>query len=112
MTQSSTGSQANFDEGAAQSLIGKRVLVGLTRCNQAGDVVGYEQFHGAIVRVSASEGIIVQVHNSGEERWLPPDLSRLEAASPGSYRLKSTGEVVVDPDLLSTWTVYPPSSKS
>jgi len=112
MTESSSGPQAHYNESDAQALIGKRVLVGLTHRNQADEVVGYEQFHGEIIRVSESQGIIVQVHNSSEERWLPPDLSRLEAASPGNYRLKSTGEVVVDPDFLATWTVYPPSSKS
>jgi hypothetical protein len=33
-----------------------------------------------------------------------------QPAPPGEYRLKSTGEIVVDPDLLSTWTIRRPGS--
>jgi hypothetical protein len=47
----------------------------------------------------------VQLSN-GKKRWLPPDLSQLKPADPGNYRLKSTEEVVIDPDYLSVWTVY------
>jgi hypothetical protein len=28
-----------------------------------------------------------------------------EQASPGEYRLRSTSEVVIDPDFITTWTV-------
>ena len=112
MGDSSTEWQPYYDESEAQSLIGKRVLVGLTYRNQAEEVLRVEQFHGKVIRVSKSEGIIVLLGTSNEERWLPPDLSRLEVASPGEYRLRSTGEVVVDPDYLATWTVYPPASNS
>lgn len=99
--------QPYYDEAEAKALLGKRILVGLTRRNHADEVVGHEQFHGTITRVSERDGITVLVHGSNEERWLPPDLSSIEAASPGEYRLKSTGEVVADPDYLAAWTVYP-----
>jgi hypothetical protein len=38
--------------------------------------------------------------------FLPLDLEALRPAPPGSYTLRSSGEVVVDPDLLSAWTVH------
>jgi hypothetical protein len=97
-----------FDEDEAKATIGKHLLVGVTHRNHAEEITGIEQFHGEIIRASHSVGIILRLSGSTEERWVPPDLSRLETAAPGNYRLKVTGEVVVNPDLLSTWTVYPP----
>lgn len=44
----------------------------------------------------------------GEIFWLPPDVGPFQDAKPGEYKLRSTGEVVVDPDLLATWTVNNP----
>ena len=102
--------QPYFDEKEAKAIIGKHLLVGVTHRNYSDEVTGVEQFHGEIIRASREEGIILRLSGSGEERWVPPDLSRLEQADPGEYRLKSTGEVVVNPDFLSTWTVYPPDS--
>lgn len=99
-----------FDDKEAKDLIGKHLLVGVTRRNHQDEVVGLEQFHGEIIRASREEGIIIRLSGSTEERWVPPDLSRLEPAPPGNYRLKASGEVVVDPDFLSTWTVYPPKN--
>lgn len=99
-----------FEDEEAKGIIGKRLLVGVTRRNHQDEVVGSEQFHGEIVRATREEGIIIRVSGSAEERWVPPDLSRLEPAPPGHYKLKGSGEVVVDPDYLSTWTVYPPKT--
>jgi len=97
-----------FDEEEAKAIIGKRLLVGVTHRNHNDEVTGLEQFHGEIIRASREEGIILRLSGSGEERWVPPDLSRLEPAAPGQYKLKGSGETVTDPDLLSMWTVYPP----
>lgn len=96
-----------FDEEEAKSIIGKHLLVGVTHRNRSEEITGVEQFHGEIIRASREEGIIVLVSGSGEERWVPPDLSRLEPAVPANYKIKSTGEIVVNPDYLSMWTVYP-----
>ena len=97
-----------FDEEKAKAIIGKHLLVGVTHRNHRDEVTGIEQFHGEIIRASREGGIILRISGTGEERWVPPDLSRLETAAPGNYRLKGSGEVVVDPDFLSTWAVYPP----
>jgi hypothetical protein len=110
MTESTSANwEPRFDDEDAKAIVGKHLLVGVTYRNRNEEVTGLEQFHGEIIRASREEGIIVRLSGSGEERWVPPDLSRLEPAGPGNYRLKATGEVVADPDLLSTWTVYPPT---
>jgi hypothetical protein len=101
--------EPHFGDDEAKAVIGKRLLVGVAYRNHTEEVTGIEQFHGEIIRASREEGIIVRLSGSGEERWVPPDLSRLEPAAPGNYRLKGSGEVVVDPDFLSAWTVYSPS---
>jgi len=64
-------------------------------------------FHGRVARASTAEGVILQTA-SGEEIWLPPDFDSYHPADPGEYRLRSTGEVVVNPDYTATWTVWPP----
>jgi hypothetical protein len=53
-------------------------------------------------------GIAVELSDSGDVFWLPPEPSALNHAPPGEYRFRSTGEVVVDPDLMTTWTVTAP----
>ncbi|MBC9071768.1 hypothetical protein IAI53_07290 [Thauera sp. CAU 1555] len=100
--------QPYFDDEEAKALIGKHLLVGVTHRNHADEIIGMEQFHGEIVRATRDEGIVLRLEASGEERLLPPDLSRLEQAAPGNFRLKASGEVVENPDFVSTWTVYPP----
>jgi hypothetical protein len=48
-------------------------------------------------------GLVAQT--PGSFYWLPPDGRAFEEAPPGEYRLRSTGEVVIDPDYLATWTI-------
>ncbi|MGH2907322.1 MAG: hypothetical protein ACRDKI_11220 [Solirubrobacterales bacterium] len=49
-------------------------MVGITRLTAKDELIGQEQFFGT-----------------------------LEQAAPGEYTLKSTGEVLVDPEFISTW---------
>ena len=93
-----------FSEGAACDLIGRRVIVGITENAHDGRLIRRHQFHGRIVRATRAEGIVLQ-SPSGEELKLPPDLRTFFGARAGEYRFKSTGEVVTDPDLQTTWTV-------
>ena len=34
---------------------------------------------------------------------LPPDPSLIQPAPPGEYRMRSTGEVITNPDFITTW---------
>ena len=36
---------------------------------------------------------------------LPPDITAIEVAAKGEYYLKSTGEIVVNPDYVAIWTI-------
>lgn len=99
--------QPDFDETAAQKLVGKYVLVGVTYTDDRDNPVDQEQFHGRILRANAEEGVVI-LRASGEEMRLPPFLKAFEPARPGEYRLRSTGEVVVDPDFTCTWFVRRP----
>lgn len=95
-----------FDQERARSMVGKHVIVGLTYCDHNDVVLERVQFHGELIGVD--EQLITIKLNNSEEVTLPPDLSAFTEAPPGEYRLRSTGEVVTDPDLLAQWTIQKP----
>lgn len=101
-----------MDQELAASFIGKYILVGMTYLDHDENLVGQKQFHGHIVRINEREGIVVKLGDSGDEYKLPPDLDSLQPAPEGEYRLRSTGEVIVDPDLLTTWTINKPKPEA
>jgi hypothetical protein len=90
-----------------RSYIGKHLLVGITYYGNDGHPLRQVQVHGDIVRVD-KQAITMRLHGSDDEFTLPLDLDSLRTAPEGEYRLRSTGEVVVNPDLLSTWEVRCP----
>jgi hypothetical protein len=63
--------------------------------------------HGDVVRADR-QGIVVRLRGSGEDFELPPDPSQFHEAPRGRYRLRSTGEAVIDPDYTTTWTLKEP----
>ncbi len=93
--------------------MGKYALVGLTFLDAEGNVVSQAQRHGRLVELDEQDGISIRFVAHGEA-WdgelyrLPPDLRPVADAPPGEYRLRSTGEVVVDPDVTITWTIANP----
>src|SRR5437763_1251331 len=101
-----------FSEAAANALMGKRVLVGLTRLTHDGRLIRHDQYHGRIVRANLTEGIVLQTPAGGELK-LPPDLRPFFGARRGQYTFRSSGEVVTDPDLQITWTyrLHPPTER-
>jgi hypothetical protein len=96
------------DDAEAAMFIGKHALVGLTFVNADGTLRKQVQVHGRITAVDESV-ITMRLHGSDEEFTLPPDLESFEPAEPGEYRLRTTGEVVVNPDLLASWTITAPA---
>jgi hypothetical protein len=92
-----------FSGAAARDLIGKSIIVGITYEDHARRPVRQEQYHGTITRLSLQEGIVI-LTASGAERTLPPDLRSVLRTKPGPYRLRSTGEVVADAELQTSWT--------
>ena len=87
-----------LDDAKAEEMIGKVVLVGVTRYGGDGQVKGLEQYAGTVLRISADEGVVLADENDGHERYLPPMLDQYQPAEPGEYRMRTSGMIVVDPD--------------
>jgi hypothetical protein len=87
-------------------IIGKHVLVGMTYLDSKGDLIEQKQKHGVIVRAD-DEAVYVRAWDSEDVFWLPPRLESFHEAETGEYRLRETGEIVTDPDLLATYEIRP-----
>jgi hypothetical protein len=98
-----------FDESLAAALVGRYLLVGITYVDSNEKVLEKKQIHGRVIRASMTDGIVLKLEPSGEEFALPPSTESISPADPGEYRLRSTGEVVVDPDFTCTWLVKDPA---
>lgn len=88
-----------------QSLIDKILLIGITVLDQSNQPIAQIQVFGPIQSIDG-DGIVIIRNGTQAEFVIPPDFENLSPAEPGEYRLRSTGEVVVDPDYLSSWTVH------
>ena len=84
-------------------LLDKILLVGITYYTGNNEFIEQKQFYGRVIR--SCEGEVRILQNNGEELSLPGDLSSTKRARPGEYKLRSTGEVVVNPDFLATWSL-------
>ncbi len=84
-----------------EELIGKYVLVGITRKDMRDADLGQEQIHGRVVASDPNGGLSLRLEGTrtGDIYSLPPDLRSFKPAPPGDYRLRSTGEVVQNPTL-------------
>ena len=103
----------DWDETRAQSLVGKHVLVGIRRYEADGaTLIEQSQYHGIIVDAHSSRGFRIKClgDRSGETETLPPDTRAFLDAQPGEYRLHSTGEIVVDPDVTTSWSFTAPKN--
>lgn len=99
----------SFNEGRAAELLGKHVLVGMTYLDHHGDLEERVQFHGVVVIANRESGIVLELAATGGYFALPPDPTCFLDAAPGEYRLRATGEVVVDPDFTTSWTLRRPA---
>ena len=89
--------------------VGKYIVIGITNEDAFGNVVNKQQMHGVIERVTPGAiEISLRGRQQGTTYKLPPDLRSLFPARPGEYRLRETGEVVVDPDYTTNWTMKAP----
>jgi hypothetical protein len=96
-----------WDEAVISDIPGKLLLVGLTFLDTDGKPSQQEQYWGRVTRVDQRDGIELMLQGSreGETFCLPPDTRWMKPASPGDYRLRSTGEVVTNPDYTVSFTV-------
>jgi hypothetical protein len=100
-----------WDNNLAQRILGKVVLVGLTYLGTDGAVSDQRQFFGTAVSADPRKGILLTLSGlrSGEQFNLPPDTRGIDAAAPGEYRLRATGDVVVNPDYTAVFSITAPS---
>lgn len=94
-------------------LVGRTILLGLSFADAEGYVTRTQR-HGLIEIADPERGIATRLVApgqpwDGELYWLPPDLSSLSEAAPGAYRLRSTGETIVDPDFTASWEILSPA---
>jgi hypothetical protein len=99
-----------WDDEFAKAMVGKTLLVGLTYADPKGDRL--VQVHGKVLTVDARRGIELRLagEREGDVFWLSPDLRGVAQAPPGSYRLRTTGETVENPDFTATWIIHPSKS--
>jgi hypothetical protein len=103
-----TSGKPKWDQDEAEWLLGKSIVIGFTYlASDEKTVTSQHQFHGRITKAHSSVGLTIECEgvSAGKTIVLPPDLSAFRLASKGEYRLRSTGEVITDPDMLTTWTV-------
>ena len=89
-------------------MINKHIIVGITIKDYDGTFIEQKQMHGNIVRINDNEGIVIKLNNSDIEYSLPPYIDSVQAAPEGEYRFISTGEIVVNPDFMTSWTITRP----
>lgn len=85
-------------------LLGKCVLVGATYVC-AGALDRQVELHGTVVSANPDDGVVVAVGGEGIRVTLPRRLDVVQPAPPGRYRVRGSGELVVNPDLFLTCTV-------
>ncbi len=85
-------------------MAGSWLLVGISYLDDDGNRTATEQFCGRVLEVG--DGVVV-VERPGhdEPAVLPADVAAYRPAPPGHYRLARSGEVVTDPDFITTWQV-------
>jgi hypothetical protein len=103
--------EPDWDEDWAKWLLGQYALVGITRIEADGKTVrSKDQYHGRIVEVIPSGVTIAcEGHWQGETITVPADQEAFHPARPAQYKLKSTGEMIDNPDVLTSWTSTAPS---
>jgi hypothetical protein len=97
------GDSDGIDPAVAASYVGKTLLIGVTYLDHQECVTGQEQWFGTIKEVSIERGIVVDLEGSDQYCAIPPCMDSLQPAPPGEYRLRGSGQIVVDPDFLTTW---------
>ncbi|MEG0939186.1 hypothetical protein [Comamonas sp.] len=97
-----------WDASLANTLPGQMVLVGLAYFDGgAEEPFEQQQLFGRVVHADVREGILLSLEGqrAGEQFLLPPDTRSFRKTEPGEYRLRCTGEVVVNPDFTVTFSI-------
>lgn len=85
-------------------LKGKLFLIGLTFINEDQKVIEQYQTSG-IVDELTDKGFLKFNKSNGSVFQLPYDPRAIKEAVKGEYTEKSTGNIITNPDYLTTWTI-------
>lgn len=85
-------------------LKGKIILIGLTFVDQNGEIIERYQTHGKVARLSV-DGFFKIIREDNSVFRIPYLRNTIKRAKHGSYREKSTGETIENPDFIMTWKV-------
>lgn len=98
----------------AWDLIGKVLLVGISYFAADGLFTEQKQFYGKVTSAGRDQGIVLALEGSplGEQFALTIDTRSVSYAAVGEYRLRSTDEVVINPDFTATYNVHSNASPS
>ena len=102
-----------WDEAKAKKLLGAIVFIGITYVAPDRIQKKLVQCHGMVTQVISDKGIEIECHGqrwNGQKIWMPPDLSMFHNSPPGIYKLRETGEEIVDPDFSASCTIYLPQN--
>jgi len=97
-----------WDGSLAKTLLGQMVLVGLAYFDvDAEEPFEQQQLFGRVVDADERKGILLSLEGqrAGEQFNLPPDTRSFRGAVPGEYRLRTTGEALVNPDFTVTFSI-------
>jgi hypothetical protein len=110
VTGPETPPSEKWDEEIARELIDCLVLVGITYIFPDGSLSEQHQLFGHVVAADPTDGIELRLAGryAGKKYRLPPDTRALRRAPPGQYQLKSTSDVVSNPDYTCAWTIPGP----
>lgn len=89
-----------------QSVVGRKIIIGLTVLEHDGTLVEQRQMHGHIE--SLDEHMLTIRLSTGEPFTMPADDRAIRPAPAGTYRFRSTGEEIVNPELMATWIINRP----
>jgi hypothetical protein len=102
----------SWDEDEADWLIGKHIVVGITRLASDGRTVkAQSQYRGKIISADEADGFKIECEGAlaGEIMTLPPDLRAFRFVDAGEDKLRSTGEGAEKPEIIANYTIIEPS---
>ena len=88
-----------------EEYIGKILIAGFSYYDASDNFIDQKQYHGTIIDVDDTKGILFRDEQSQGEHVIPPRLNALFPAPPGLYKAHTTGAIIENPDFISLWHV-------
>lgn len=81
----------------------KVFLIGITFVDDEETLIEKYQTSGTVIELT-DDGVIKFLRGDKSVFQLPYDKESISEAKPGEYREKVTGEIIINPDYITTWT--------